>query len=81
MSKSPANIELYDRIHKLVLNARDQLRQTVNTAMVQTYWDIGRMIIEEEQAGESRAVYGQQQLLALSRRLTDGLGKGLASVT
>jgi len=76
MSKLPANVELYDRIHELVVNARDQLRQTVNTAMVQTYWDIGRMIVEEEQAGESRAAYGQQQLSALSRRLTDGLGKG-----
>ena len=65
MSESPANVELYDRIHELVVNARDQLRQTVNTTMVQTYWDIGRMVIEEEQAGESRAAYGQQQLSAL----------------
>lgn len=78
MSKLPANVELYDRIHELVVNARDQLRQTVNTAMVQTYWDIGRMIIEEEQAGENRAAYGQQQLATLSRELTDSLGKGFS---
>ncbi len=78
MSKSPSSAELFKRIRALVLNARNQLRQTVNTAMVQTYWDIGRMIVEEEQAGESRATYGQQQLQALSHRLTDELGKGFS---
>lgn len=78
MSKSPSSAELFERIRALVLNVRNQLRQSVNTAMVQTYWDIGRMIVEEEQAGESRATYGQQQLQALSHRLTDELGKGFS---
>ena len=69
---------LFERIRDLVLTARHQLRQTVNSTMVQTYWDIGRMIVEEEQAGESRASYGQQQLQALSQRLAKALGKGFS---
>ncbi len=78
MNKSPSSPELFERVRALVLDARNKLRQTVNTAMVQTYWDIGRMIVEEEQAGESRATYGQQQLQVLSHSLTDELGKGFS---
>lgn len=56
--------------------ARGQVRQAVNNAMVQSYWQIGRLIVEHEQAGESRAAYGKQQLQALSQQLTEKLGKG-----
>ena len=56
--------------------ARGQVRQAVNSAMVQSYWQIGRLIIVHEQAGESRAAYGKQQLEVLSQQLTEKLGKG-----
>lgn len=56
--------------------ARGQVRQAVNRAMVQSYWQIGRLIVEHEQRGESRAAYGKQQLKALSEQLTGRLGKG-----
>ena len=56
--------------------ARGQVCQAVNSAMVQSYWQIGRLIVEHEQAGESRAAYGKQQLQALSQQLTERLGKG-----
>jgi len=78
MSNPPAHNALYERIRELVITARSQLRQTVNTTIVLTYWDIGRMVVEEEQAGKDRAAYGQQQLQTLSRRLTDELGKGFS---
>jgi len=78
MSNPPAHNELFERIRELVISARSQLRQTVNTTIVLTYWDIGRMIVEEEQAGKDRAAYGQQQLQTLSRRLTNELGKGFS---
>jgi len=41
--------ELHQAIRALLLAARVQVRQTVNTAMVQIYWHIGRMIVEDEQ--------------------------------
>ena len=44
--------------------------------MVQTYWQIGRLIVEHEQQGAERAAYGKQQLQRLSAELTDRLGKG-----
>ena len=37
--------KLFERIRELVMQARHQLQQTVNSTMVQTYWDIGRMIV------------------------------------
>jgi len=67
---------LFQQISQLVQQARQQLQRSVNTAMVQTYWQIGRLIIEHEQQGESRAAYGKQQLEQLSIRLSAEFGKG-----
>lgn len=43
---------------------------------MQTYWQVGRLIVEHEQQGAERAAYGKQQLQRLSAELTDRLGKG-----
>ena len=67
---------LADAIATQIEQARGQLRQTVNSVMVQSYWNIGRLIVEDEQQGESRAEYGKQQLQQLSQQLTERLGKG-----
>lgn len=67
---------LVNAIARQIEQARSQVRQTVNIAMVQSYWEIGRLIVEEEQQGESRAAYGKQQLQQLSKQLTERLGKG-----
>jgi len=48
----------------------------VNSAMVNAYWQIGRLIVECEQKGEIRAEYGSQQLEQLSRSLQSDFGKG-----
>ena len=44
--------------------------------MVYTYFEIGRMIVEEEQKGKERAEYGKQIIKGLSKRLISGFGKG-----
>ena len=44
--------------------------------MVQSYWQIGKIIVEQEQQGQERAEYGAQQLKQLSHALTKRLGKG-----
>ncbi|MES2832902.1 MAG: PDDEXK nuclease domain-containing protein [Pseudomonadota bacterium] len=67
---------LLQAIRELVQQARQQIQSSVNSAMVQTYWHIGRVIVEEEQQGDVRAEYGKQQLEQLSTRLTDEFGKG-----
>lgn len=68
--------KLVDAISSHIEQARNQVRQSVNSAMVQSYWQIGRLIVENEQQGESRAAYGKQQLQQLSKQLTERLGKG-----
>jgi predicted nuclease of restriction endonuclease-like (RecB) superfamily len=67
---------LLRQISQLIQQARQQLQRSVNTTMVQTYWQIGRLIIEDEQQGENRAAYGKALLENLSQRLTQQFGKG-----
>lgn len=67
---------LVEAIAGQIEQARNQVRQSVNSAMVQSYWQIGRLIVEQEQQGENRAAYGKQQLQQLSKQLTERLGKG-----
>jgi len=57
-------------------SARHQALQTVNTAMVQAYWQIGREIVEEEQRGKDRADYGTRLVRELAADLTREYGKG-----
>ncbi|MBS3918728.1 MAG: hypothetical protein KG012_07550 [Deltaproteobacteria bacterium] len=67
---------LFEQIRTLVEQARGRAARAVNQTMVETYWHIGRLIVEEEQGGESRAVYGVRLIPELSRRLTLEYGKG-----
>ena len=69
-------LALYQSIRDILLGARTQVRQAVNTTMVQTYWHIGRLIVEDEQGGEKRAEYGKAVLADLSHRLTAEFGEG-----
>ena len=73
----PNNLSaLVEPIAQIIEQARGQVRQAVNSAMVHSYWHIGEMIVEHEQLGASRAEYGTQQLKTLSMQLTERLGKG-----
>lgn len=69
---------LAKRVSSLLLDARKKVLQTVNHTMVITYFEIGRLIIEEEQNGKERAAYGKQLITELSKRLTGNFGKGFS---
>ena len=58
--------------------AKQNAKTAVNLSMVYAYYEIGRMIVEEEQHGENRAAYGQQLLKGLSEYLTESFGKGFS---
>ena len=81
MSNVPATSEvaLYQSIRDILLSARTQVRQTVNATMVQTYWQVGRLIVEDEQGGERRAEYGKRVLPELAKRLSADFGKGFSA--
>ncbi|WP_405597354.1 MULTISPECIES: YhcG family protein [unclassified Pseudoalteromonas] len=66
-------------IKQVIEQARKQVKQAVNHAMVNAYWQIGRLIVEQEQQGATRAEYGKTQLALLSTQLTAQFGKGYSS--
>jgi len=70
---------LYGAVRKIIEKARQDIHRAVNTAMVDTYWLIGKMIIEEEQNGKNRADYGTTLVQNLSDRLTTHFGKGFSA--
>ena len=76
--KDLQNKVLFSQVVELLQNARQQVLRTVNSTMVYTYFEIGRMIVEEEQNGKERAEYGKQLLKGLSERLAIEFGKGFS---
>lgn len=78
MSKEIQNKALFQQVAVLLQNARKQVLRTINSTMVYTYFEIGRMIVEEEQNGKDRAEYGKQILKGLSQQLTKEFGKGFS---
>lgn len=72
------NLSLYSKIADLIAFARRQVITAVNTTMVYTYFEIGRMIVEDEQQGQQRATYGKQVLKELSKKLSQEFGKGFS---
>ena len=76
MTLDLSNHKLLVDIRQIIEQARQRVYQTVNSEMVQAYWHIGRLIVEDEQQGQQRAAYGKQQLQQLSEHLTREFGKG-----
>lgn len=69
---------LAERIERLITEARKRTISAVNTAMVYTYYEIGRMIVEDEQKGGHRAEYGTSMLKNVANHLSKKFGKGFS---
>ena len=67
---------LLSSVSELLEQARRTSARTVNAILTGTYWEIGRRIVEFEQAGEKRAEYGEVLLVRLSSDLTARFGRG-----
>ncbi|MES2544792.1 MAG: PDDEXK nuclease domain-containing protein [Bacteroidota bacterium] len=78
MSKNLQNKILFHQVVELLQNSSQQVLRTVNSTMVCAYFEIGRVIVEEEQNGKDRAEYGKQILKGLSQDLTKEFGKGFS---
>jgi predicted nuclease of restriction endonuclease-like (RecB) superfamily len=70
------NNNFYLEIKELLHSAKNRVYQTINTTMTETYFEIGKRIVEEEQGGETRAEYGSALLKNLSSELMREFGKG-----
>jgi predicted nuclease of restriction endonuclease-like (RecB) superfamily len=63
-------------VKEVILKSREQIFRIANSSLLKSYWQIGKLIIEEEQQGDSRAEYGKSVLKNLSIQLTFEFGKG-----
>lgn len=71
--------QLLTNIREILLSARHTAYKAVNFAMVTAYWNIGKLIVEDEQNGNARAEYGKAVLEELSTKLTEEFGKGFTT--
>jgi predicted nuclease of restriction endonuclease-like (RecB) superfamily len=72
-------LNFYERIAGLLKQARSSVVRTINLTMVRTYFEVGKLIVEEEQNGKERAEYGKQLIEELSQRLNQEFGKGFSA--
>jgi predicted nuclease of restriction endonuclease-like (RecB) superfamily len=67
---------LFSEIKEIILQSRQRVFRIVNSTLLETYWEIGRLIVEDEQQGKERADYGKFALKNLADQLTLEFGKG-----
>lgn len=75
---TPIDHNFWESVAEVLAQARKNAKTAVNLSMVYAYFEIGRMIVEEEQHGANRAAYGTQLLKELSVYLTEKYGKGFS---
>ncbi|WP_269235261.1 DUF1016 N-terminal domain-containing protein [Flavobacterium flavigenum] len=75
MSSDLQNKFIFQQVFELLQNARQQVLRTVNSTMVYSYFEIGKIIVEDEQNGKDRAEYGKKLLKGLSEQLIQEFGK------
>jgi len=73
--------QTYERIKGILNEARAEAYRAINTAMVAADWEVGRVIVEQQQQGRQRAEYGKGLLVELSKRLTAEFGRGSTAPT
>lgn len=76
--KDSETSELFDIIKNLIEQSKNRVYKTVNTEMINLYWNIGKMIVEKQE-GHNRAKYGDYLIESLSIQLTNEFGKGFST--
>ena len=71
-----SNAQLLQSVKNVILQARQQAYRMVNAALLQTYWEIGKIIVGNEQNGNDKAEHGKATLKKLANKLTLEFGKG-----
>lgn len=73
-----SNNDFFEQVIEIFKQAKNNLKVAVNMTMVYSYYEAGRIIIEEEQSGKTRADYGKYVLKELSERLMSEFGRGFS---
>lgn len=72
------NMQMIEEIKDVIINSRNKIAYEVNNTMLLAYWNVGRIIVENEQNGNIKAEYGKQVLKELSKELRKTLGSGFS---
>ncbi|PKF73628.1 YhcG family protein [Chryseobacterium sp. PMSZPI] len=67
---------LFQSVKEIIKQSREKVFRIANSTLLLTYWQIGKLIVENEQQGKERAEYGKYTLKNLSQKLTLEFGKG-----
>ena len=78
MKSIPSNQDFVNDVCTIIDEGRQKAYASVNSSMIETYWKIGKRIVEEEQCGNERAEYGKRIIEQLSNELTMRYGKGFS---
>jgi predicted nuclease of restriction endonuclease-like (RecB) superfamily len=70
------NYSIYQSIREIITSSRQRVYRMANSALLETYWRIGKLIVEDEQKGQLKAEYGKATLKNLATQLTQEFGKG-----
>lgn len=71
---------MFSNIKELVNSSKNRIYTTINTEMLNLYWQIGKIIVENIQQGDKRANYGEAVLEKLSQKLVTEFGKGFSII-
>lgn len=69
---------MIEEIKEVIINSRNKISYEINNTMLLAYWNVGRIIVENEQNGNIKAEYGKQVLKELSKELRKVLGTGFS---
>ena len=58
----PNNLNLIESIKEIIISARLRVYRMANSSILETYWQIGKLIVEDEQMGKAKAQYGKATL-------------------
>jgi predicted nuclease of restriction endonuclease-like (RecB) superfamily len=79
--KNTDTVSFFENVANIISQARTFVGRTADLTMCSAYFEVGRMIVEEEQGGEARAKYGRKLLASLAAYLNANLGKGYSETT
>ena len=72
------NIQMIEEIKDVIIRSRNKIAYEVNNTMLLAYWNVGKIIVENEQNGNIKAEYGKQVMKELSKELRKILGSGFS---
>ena len=70
--------QMVEEIKDIITSSRSKVAYEVNNTMLLAYWNVGKIIVENEQKGNIKAEYGKQVMKELSKELRIILGSGFS---